>query len=82
MSRSSNCVGLSATPLSAFNNPEPVRRSRIPDLPLDTSLLFEFLLFLYLLVALFVQYINVHRTVWCCSRRAVWMQRHQRTENR
>ncbi|KAG7234644.1 hypothetical protein INR49_004169 [Caranx melampygus] len=29
-------------------------RNRIPELPLDSSLLFEFLLFLYLLVALFV----------------------------
>nr|XP_046197273.1 transmembrane protein 39A-like isoform X1 [Oncorhynchus gorbuscha] len=63
-SRSSNCVGLSAPPLSALITPEPVRHYRIPDLPLDSSLLFEFLLFLYLLVALFVQYINIYRTVW------------------
>ncbi|KAK6325696.1 hypothetical protein J4Q44_G00050380 [Coregonus suidteri] len=62
--RSSNCVGPSAPPLSALITPEPVRHSRIPDLPLDSSLLFEFLLFLYLLVALFVQYINIYRTVW------------------
>ncbi|XP_038838018.1 transmembrane protein 39A-like [Salvelinus namaycush] len=62
--RSSNCVGLSAPPLSALITPEPVRHYRIPDLPLDSSLLFEFLLFLYLLVALFVQYINIYRTVW------------------
>ncbi|XP_010884791.1 transmembrane protein 39A [Esox lucius] len=62
--RSSNCVGLSAPPLSALITPEPVRHSRIPDLPLDSSLLFEFLLFLYLLVALFVQYMNIYRTVW------------------
>ncbi|KAF0042982.1 hypothetical protein F2P81_004319 [Scophthalmus maximus] len=60
---SSNSVGLSAPPLSALISPEPVRHSRIPDLPLDSSLLFEFLLFLYLLVALFVQYINIYRTV-------------------
>ncbi|XP_030635766.1 transmembrane protein 39A [Chanos chanos] len=63
-SRSSNSVGLSAPPLTALITPEPVRHSRIPDLPLDSSLLFEFLLFLYLLVALFVQYINIYRTVW------------------
>lgn len=62
--RSSNSVGLSAPPLSALITPEPVRHSRIPELPLDSSLLFEFLLFLYLLVALFVQYINIYRTVW------------------
>ncbi|XP_063067663.1 transmembrane protein 39A [Engraulis encrasicolus] len=62
--RSSNSVGLSAPPLTSLITPEPVRHSRIPDLPLDSSLLFEFLLFLYLLVALFVQYINIYRTVW------------------
>ncbi|KAM6980021.1 transmembrane protein 39A [Aplochiton taeniatus] len=62
--RSSNSVGLSAPPLSALITPEPVCHSRIPELPLDSSLLFEFLLFLYLLVALFVQYINIYRTVW------------------
>ncbi|KAG7467024.1 hypothetical protein MATL_G00149090 [Megalops atlanticus] len=62
--RNSNSVGLSAPPLTALITPEPVRHSRIPDLPLDGSLLFEFLLFLYLLVALFVQYINIYRTVW------------------
>ncbi|XP_028811084.1 transmembrane protein 39A [Denticeps clupeoides] len=62
--RSSNSVGLSAPPLTALITPEPVRHSKIPELPLDSSLLFEFLLFLYLLVALFVQYINIYRTVW------------------
>lgn len=62
--RSSTCVGLSAPPLSALISPEPVRHSRIPELPLDSSLVFEFLLFLYLLVALFVQYMNIYRTIW------------------
>ncbi|MEQ2191427.1 Transmembrane protein 39A [Xenoophorus captivus] len=62
--RSSNSVGLSAPPISALITPEPVRHSRIPELPLDSSFLFEFLLFLYLLVALFVQYINIYRAVW------------------
>uniref|UniRef100_A0A674AVD7 Uncharacterized protein n=1 Tax=Salmo trutta TaxID=8032 RepID=A0A674AVD7_SALTR len=59
--RSSNCVSLSirTMSLSALITPEPVRHSRIPDIPLDRSLLFEFLLFLYLLVALFIQYINI-----------------------
>ncbi|XP_062303099.1 transmembrane protein 39A isoform X1 [Osmerus eperlanus] len=62
--RSSTCVGPSAPPLSALITPEPVRHSRIPELPLDSSLLFEFLLFLYLLVALFVQYMNIYRAFW------------------
>lgn len=63
-SRSNNSSGLSAPPLTTLITPEPVRHCRIPELPLDSSLLFEFLLFLYLLVALFVQYINIYRTVW------------------
>ncbi|XP_077570173.1 transmembrane protein 39A [Stigmatopora nigra] len=62
--RNSSSLGLSAPPLSAVITPEPVRHSKIPALPLDSGLLFEFLLFLYLLVALFVQYINIYRTVW------------------
>uniref|UniRef100_A0A8L0DJN7 Uncharacterized protein n=1 Tax=Oncorhynchus mykiss TaxID=8022 RepID=A0A8L0DJN7_ONCMY len=57
--RSSNCVGLSSLPLLALIMPEPVRHSWIPDLPLDSSLLFEFLLFLYLLVVLFIQSTNI-----------------------
>ncbi|KAK9980397.1 hypothetical protein ABG768_000008 [Culter alburnus] len=65
--RNSSAVGLSAPPLTALITPEPVRHSRIPDLPLDSNLLFESLLFLYLLVALFVQYINIYRTVWWSS---------------
>uniref|UniRef100_A0AAZ3RFZ5 Secreted protein n=1 Tax=Oncorhynchus tshawytscha TaxID=74940 RepID=A0AAZ3RFZ5_ONCTS len=66
----SNCVGLSAPPFSTLIMPEPVRHSRIPDLPLGSSLLFEFLLFLYLLVTdthTHTQYINIYRTVWCSN---------------
>ncbi|XP_018603549.1 transmembrane protein 39A isoform X1 [Scleropages formosus] len=62
--RSSASVGVCAPPLTALITPEPVRHSRIPELPLDSSLLFELMLFLYLLVALFVQYINIYKTVW------------------
>ncbi|XP_077096559.1 transmembrane protein 39A isoform X2 [Siphateles boraxobius] len=65
--RNSSVLGLSAPPLTALITPDPVRHSRIPDLPLDSTLLFEALLFLYLLVALFVQYINIYRTVWWTS---------------
>uniref|UniRef100_A0A3B3RV88 Transmembrane protein 39A n=1 Tax=Paramormyrops kingsleyae TaxID=1676925 RepID=A0A3B3RV88_9TELE len=62
--RSSTSVGLSAPPLTALISPEPVRHARIPELPIDSSVLFEFMLFLYLLVVLFVQYINIYKTVW------------------
>ncbi|XP_051558033.1 transmembrane protein 39A isoform X1 [Myxocyprinus asiaticus] len=65
--RTSSSVGVSAPPLTALITPEPVRHCRIPDLPLDSKLLFESLLFLYLLVALFVQYINIYRTLWWSS---------------
>ncbi|MGH0120228.1 UNVERIFIED_CONTAM: hypothetical protein FKN15_056553 [Acipenser sinensis] len=62
--RNSTSVGLSAPPITALITPEPVRHRRVPELPLDGSLLFEFLFFIYLLIALFVQYINIYKTVW------------------
>ncbi|XP_018614126.2 transmembrane protein 39A-like isoform X2 [Scleropages formosus] len=62
--RGSNTVGLSPVPLTNLVTPEPVRHSRIPSIPLENTVVFEFLLFLYLLVALFVQYLNIYRTVW------------------
>ncbi|MBN3282161.1 TM39A protein, partial [Polyodon spathula] len=62
--RNSTSVGLSAPPITALITPEPVRHRRVPELPLDGSLLFEFLFFTYLLIALFVQYINIYKTVW------------------
>nr|XP_033799050.1 transmembrane protein 39A isoform X4 [Geotrypetes seraphini] len=63
-SMNGSTLGLSAPPITALITPEPVRHCRIPDLPLDGSLLFEFLFFIYLLVALFIQYINIYKTVW------------------
>uniref|UniRef100_A0A8D0HM70 Transmembrane protein 39A n=1 Tax=Sphenodon punctatus TaxID=8508 RepID=A0A8D0HM70_SPHPU len=62
--RNGSAISLSAPPITALITPEPVRHCRIPDLPLDGSLLFEFLFFVYLLVALFIQYINIYKTVW------------------
>nr|XP_032638326.1 transmembrane protein 39A isoform X4 [Chelonoidis abingdonii] len=62
--RNGSAISLSAPPITALITPEPVRHCRIPDLPLDGSLLFEFLFFIYLLVALFIQYINIYKTVW------------------
>ncbi|KAK1170004.1 transmembrane protein 39A isoform X1 [Acipenser oxyrinchus oxyrinchus] len=62
--RNSTSVGLSAPPITALITPEPVRHRRVPELPLDGSLLFEFLFFIYLFIALFVQYINIYKTVW------------------
>ncbi|XP_016384059.1 transmembrane protein 39A isoform X2 [Sinocyclocheilus rhinocerous] len=70
--RNSGAVGLSAPPLTALITPEPVRHSRIPDLPLDRNLLFESLLFLYLLnfhlmdyhLAVFITVMLARRLVW------------------
>ncbi|XP_014745760.1 PREDICTED: transmembrane protein 39A isoform X3 [Sturnus vulgaris] len=62
--RNGCAISLSAPPITALITPEPVRHCRIPELPLDGSLLFEFLFFIYLLVALFIQYINIYKTVW------------------
>lgn len=62
--RNGSAISLSAPPITTLITPEPVRHCRIPELPLDGSLLFEFLFFIYLLVALFIQYINIYKTVW------------------
>uniref|UniRef100_A0ACB8ETR5 Transmembrane protein 39A n=1 Tax=Sphaerodactylus townsendi TaxID=933632 RepID=A0ACB8ETR5_9SAUR len=62
--RNGSVISLSAPPITALITPEPVRHCRVPDLPVDGNLLFEFLFFIYLLVALFIQYINIYKTVW------------------
>ncbi|KAE8621236.1 hypothetical protein XENTR_v10004735 [Xenopus tropicalis] len=62
--RNGSAIGLSAPPITALITPEPVRHCHIPELPLDGGLLFEFLFFIYLLVALFIQYINIYKSVW------------------
>ncbi|XP_008265107.1 transmembrane protein 39A isoform X2 [Oryctolagus cuniculus] len=62
--RNGSAIGLPVPPITASITPGPVRHCQIPDLPVDGSLLFEFLFFIYLLVALFIQYINIYKTVW------------------
>ncbi|KAM5281636.1 transmembrane protein 39A isoform 2-T2 [Ctenodactylus gundi] len=62
--RNGSTIGLPVPPITALITPGPVRHCQIPDLPVDGSLLFEFLFFIYLLVALFIQYINIYKTVW------------------
>ncbi|XP_078416068.1 transmembrane protein 39A isoform X1 [Cetorhinus maximus] len=62
--RNGSAIGLSAPPITALITPEPVRHCRIPDLPTDGCLVFELLFFIYLLMALLVQYINIYKTVW------------------
>ncbi|XP_002731817.2 transmembrane protein 39A-like, partial [Saccoglossus kowalevskii] len=42
----------------------PIKHQQIPDLPMDNNLIFEVTVFFYLVMALFLQYINIYRTVW------------------
>ncbi|XP_006522559.1 transmembrane protein 39A isoform X1 [Mus musculus] len=62
--RNGNAIGLPVPPTTALITPGPVRHCQIPDLPVDGSLFFEFLFFIYLLIVLFIQYINIYKTVW------------------
>ncbi|XP_055500240.1 transmembrane protein 39A [Leucoraja erinacea] len=62
--RNGTAIGLSAPPITALITPEPVRHCCIPELPTDGCLVFELLFFIYLLMALIVQYINIYKTVW------------------
>lgn len=62
--RNGSAIGLPVPPITALITPGPVRHCQIPDLPVDGSLFFEFLFFIYLLIVLFIQYINIYKTVW------------------
>ncbi|KAF6111936.1 transmembrane protein 39B [Phyllostomus discolor] len=61
--RSSSGPGLSSPPL-ATQTVVPLQHCKIPELPVQASILFELQLFFCQLVALFVHYINIYKTVW------------------
>lgn len=61
--RSTSNTGLSSPPLAA-QTVVPLRHCKIPELPADRHLVFELQLFLCHLIALFVHYINIYKTVW------------------
>ncbi|XP_015739228.1 transmembrane protein 39B isoform X2 [Coturnix japonica] len=61
--RSGSGTGLSSPPL-ATQAVIPLRHCKIPELPVERSVLFELQLFFCHLVALFVHYINIYKTVW------------------
>ncbi|NP_001171024.2 transmembrane protein 39B [Taeniopygia guttata] len=61
--RSGSGTGLSSPPLAA-QTVVPLRHCKIPELPVERSVLFELQLFFCHLVALFVHYINIYKTVW------------------
>ncbi|MGH0178153.1 UNVERIFIED_CONTAM: hypothetical protein FKN15_076874 [Acipenser sinensis] len=61
--RSGSGTGISSPPL-ATQSVVPLKHCKIPELPIDKSVLFELHLFFCHLLALFVHYINIYRTVW------------------
>uniref|UniRef100_A0A4W3J6E6 Transmembrane protein 39B n=1 Tax=Callorhinchus milii TaxID=7868 RepID=A0A4W3J6E6_CALMI len=61
--RSGSGTGLSSPPLAA-QTVIPLKHNKIPELPLEKSILFEFHLLFCHLIALFVHYINIYKTVW------------------
>ncbi|XP_062818691.1 transmembrane protein 39B isoform X3 [Anolis carolinensis] len=61
--RSGSGTGLSSPPLAA-QTVVPLRHCKIPELPTERSILFELQLFFCHLIALFVHYINIYKTVW------------------
>ncbi|XP_016005912.2 transmembrane protein 39B isoform X4 [Rousettus aegyptiacus] len=61
--RSSPGTGLSSPPL-ATQTVVPLQHCKIPELPVQASILFELQLFFCQLIALFVHYINIYKTVW------------------
>ncbi|KAG2460964.1 transmembrane protein 39B [Polypterus senegalus] len=61
--RSGSGTGMSSPPLAA-QTVVPLKHCKIPELPVDRNVLFELNLFFCHLIALFVHYINIYRTVW------------------
>lgn len=62
-SRTTSGTGLSSPPLAA-QTVVPLQHCKIPELPVQASILFELQLFFCQLIALFVHYINIYKTVW------------------
>ncbi|XP_006631297.1 transmembrane protein 39B [Lepisosteus oculatus] len=61
--RSGSGTGMSSPPLAA-QTVVPLKHCKIPELSRDKSVLFELHLFFCHLIALFVHYINIYKTVW------------------
>ena len=40
------------------------RHAHVPDIPMDCNVIFEALMFVFSLISLGLQYINLYRTVW------------------
>ncbi|KAG7281247.1 LOW QUALITY PROTEIN: hypothetical protein CRUP_019772 [Coryphaenoides rupestris] len=61
--RNGSGAGMSSPPLAA-QTVVPLKHCKIPELSLDRNVLFELHLFFCHLVALFVHYVNIYKTVW------------------
>ncbi|KAG7466017.1 hypothetical protein MATL_G00160350 [Megalops atlanticus] len=61
--RSGSGTGISSPPL-ATQTVVPLKHCKIPDLSMDRNVLFELHLFFCQLIALFVHYVNIYKTVW------------------
>lgn len=54
---------MSSPPLAA-QTVVPLKHCKIPELSVDCNVLFELHLFFCHLIALFVHYVNIYKTVW------------------
>lgn len=54
---------MSSPPLAA-QTVVPLKHCKIPELSMDQNVLFELHLFFCHLIALFVHYVNIYKTVW------------------
>ncbi|XP_064408180.1 transmembrane protein 39B [Latimeria chalumnae] len=61
--RSGSSTGLSSPRLAA-QTVVPLQHNKIPELPMEKSVLFELHLLFCHLIALFVHYVNIYKTVW------------------
>lgn len=61
--RNGSGTGMSSPPL-ATQTVVPLKHCKIPELSLDRRVLFELYLFVCHLIALFVHYVNIYKTVW------------------
>ncbi|XP_078472564.1 transmembrane protein 39A-A-like isoform X2 [Lampetra fluviatilis] len=62
--RNGTASGLNSPPLAAASGPYQIKHARVPDVALDSGLVFEALLLAYLLLALCMHYVNLYKTVW------------------
>ncbi|XP_033098313.1 transmembrane protein 39A-like isoform X2 [Anneissia japonica] len=59
-----NVVGNNPLMTTTLITITPIRHLDIPSLPTDGNLFFEAMMLVYLLMALFLQYVNIYKTIW------------------